>query len=193
MTTEPRKQETKILTYTSFKCPNCDTKNIRHIDWNLPRGETELKLGFFCEDCGSFEPVDLVLLSVSEAEHRKGLAEKDKQIENLSLFIALCKKSSEKMATEHTDMRLTKQAHEGENAKIKTEIEDLKLTCSKQIYWEQESKITALRERLEAIRQWREKYKDKPVGVWAMSELGVLLSTSLPKGLDQKTREGDIK
>jgi hypothetical protein len=33
-----------------------------------------------------------------------------------------------------------------------------------------------LRERLEAIRQWREKYKDKPVGVWAMSELGVLLS-----------------
>ena len=41
----------------------------------------------------------------------------------------------------------------GENAKIKTEIEDLKLTCSKQIYWEQESKITALRERLEAIKQ----------------------------------------
>ena len=74
-------------------------------------------------------------------------------------------------------------------------------------------RLTELEERLEAIRQWREKYKDKPVGVWAMSELGVLLASgekkpwpewlrkaidelpeeSEPKELDQKTREGDSK
>ena len=78
------------------------------------------------------------------------------------------------------------EGFEGENAKLLKRIEKL-YRLNAEIHTERSN----LRERLEAIRQWREKYKDKPVGVWAMSELGVLLSE--PKELDQKTREGDIK
>jgi len=95
------------------------------------------------------------VLRVSEAEHRKGLAEKDKQIENLSLFIALCKKSSEKMETEHTDMRLTKQALEGENAKLKNEIAEER-TGNEFLNTENLALMgdcVAYQKRLEAIRQ----------------------------------------
>ena len=50
----------KQLSYDDFKCPNCDTLNHRRITWNILKGETELKLVFFCEDCGHSEPVHLV-------------------------------------------------------------------------------------------------------------------------------------
>jgi len=125
---------------------------------------------------------------VSEVEYTKSMEEYGKQNEALATVcynqqVDISKLQAKVREIEANELKAIKLAEKvvGENAKIKTEIEDLKLTCSKQIYWEQESKITALRERLEAIRQWREKYKDKPVGVWAMSELGVLLS---PKELD---------
>jgi len=55
----PRKQLAP-LKYDDFKCPKCDTLNHRIITWNVLKDEIELKLVFFCEDCGHSEPVNLI-------------------------------------------------------------------------------------------------------------------------------------
>jgi len=99
-------------------------------------------------------------IRVSEAEHTKSMEEYGKQNEALAKVcydqqVDISKLQAKVREIDANELKAIKLAEKvvGENAKIKTEIEDLKLTCSKQIYWEQESKITALRERLEAIKQ----------------------------------------
>lgn len=59
------------LKYADFKCPKCDSCNIRVVSWNVLPRETEHKLGFFCEECGSFEPIRLAVLEGGGKEKNK--------------------------------------------------------------------------------------------------------------------------
>ena len=116
---------------------------------------------------------------ISEAKHRKGLVEKDKQIKRLNGKIG---KLANDSAYDTHDKRLDYEAELKRVEKLSGIIAVL------------EGENAKLRERLEAIKAHYERRgcyttRTKNSGVW-MEELGVLLST---KGLDQKTREGDIK
>jgi len=146
---------------------------------------------------------------VSEVEHQAKIKEMQ---EEFNSYCAKTQANCNHCAVKHTEKI---EVLEGENTKLREELvrQNAKLAKMALRFDKAECVIADLRERLEAIRQWREKYKDKPVGVWAMSELGVLLASgekkpwpewlrkaidelpeeSEPKELDQKTREGDIK
>ena len=69
----PRKQLAP-LKHDDFKCPKCDTLNhriIRIITWTVLKDEIELKLVFFCEDCGHSEPVNLIKVLDEQERHKK--------------------------------------------------------------------------------------------------------------------------
>jgi len=134
------------------------------------KSKTTCEIAYNCGRCTimditSCEKGDKNKRWVSEADHRKGLAEKDKQIkeiqEEFNSYCAKTQANCNHCAVKHTE------------------------------------KIEVLEGRLEAIRKYVDalaKYEDLHVSAETIAtELGVLLSTFLPKKLDQKMGEAETK